>query len=60
MTVALIIMSVFGGASLLSLVRGWSLRRTRRQIVEHRLMLWRERERMYEASRMLEGPKRED
>lgn len=58
MTVALVIASVFGGATLLTLVRGWNLRRTRRQIVEHRLALWREKERILEARRMLEEPKK--
>lgn len=53
MTTVYIILSVFGGASLLTLVRGWSLRRTRKQIVEHRLTLWRERERMEDARKLL-------
>lgn len=58
MTIALIIASTFGGLSLFVVVRGWNIRRTRRQIVEHRLMLWREKERMTEASKMLEEPKK--
>jgi hypothetical protein len=48
-----IIASFFGGASFLVLVRGWNLRRTRKQIVEHRLALWHEKERALEAKQVL-------